>query len=92
MTKIFDPRPQIKVKDISDININVLLQETYTITTIMTEKKNPDNQQVSVSLDTCAGAGRTGRVRHTAHFTMHCSGYIDSVVCCGYVRIAVVIW
>ena len=53
MTKIFDPRPQIKVKDISDININVLLQETYTITTIMTEKKNPDNQQVSVSPDTC---------------------------------------
>ena len=50
MTKIFDPRPQIKVKDISDININVLLLETYTITTIMTEKKNQDNQSVSVRI------------------------------------------
>ena len=50
LNKIFEPRSQIKVKDIAEINIDALLQETFTVTTIMTDKKNADNQSVSVSL------------------------------------------
>lgn len=46
--KIFEPRAQLKVKDISEINVEALLAETYTTTTIMTEKKNQENQPVSV--------------------------------------------
>lgn len=49
LNKIFEPRSQIKVKDIAEINVDALLQETYTVTTIMTDKKNADNQSVSVS-------------------------------------------
>lgn len=50
LNKIFEPRSQIKVKDIAEINVDALLQETYTLTTIMTDKKNADNQTVSVSI------------------------------------------
>lgn len=46
--KIFEPRSQTKVKDIAEINVDALLQETYTVTTIITDKKNPENQSVSV--------------------------------------------
>ena len=48
MNKIFEPKPQIKIKDITDINMDQLLSETYTITTILTDKKNQDNQSISV--------------------------------------------
>ena len=40
LNKMFDPRLQIKVKDIKKINVETLLQETFTITAIMTDKKN----------------------------------------------------
>lgn len=49
LNKIFEPRSQTKVKDIAEINVDALLQETYTMTTIMTDKRNTDNQSVSVS-------------------------------------------
>ena len=49
LAKIFEPRSQIKVKDISEINVEALLLETFTGTTIMTDKKNQDNQFTSVS-------------------------------------------
>ena len=39
----------MKVKDISEVNVEVKLRETFTVTTIMTEKKNVENQAVSVS-------------------------------------------
>ena len=48
LTKIFEPKAQIKVKDISEVNIDVMLNETFTVTTIMTDKKNQDNQQMTV--------------------------------------------
>ncbi len=38
----------MQVKDISEVNIDVLLNETFTATTIMTDKKNQDNQQMTV--------------------------------------------
>ena len=49
LPKIFEPRSQIKVKDVTEINVDTLLQETFTVTTIMTDKKNADNQNISVS-------------------------------------------
>ena len=50
LTKIFEPKAQIKVKDISEVNIDVMLNETFTVTTIMTDKKNQDNQQMTVNI------------------------------------------
>ncbi|XP_053373271.1 transformation/transcription domain-associated protein-like isoform X1 [Mercenaria mercenaria] len=50
LNKIFEPRSQIKVKDVAEINVDALLQETYTVTTIMTDKKNADNQSVSYNI------------------------------------------
>jgi hypothetical protein len=49
MTKIFEPRPTLRVKDLSEINIEALLTETYTITTIQSEKKTADGTVISVS-------------------------------------------
>ncbi len=49
LPKIFDQRGQIKVRDLTEVNIEVALEETFTITTILTEKKNAENQQISVS-------------------------------------------
>ncbi|XP_052826902.1 transformation/transcription domain-associated protein [Octopus bimaculoides] len=48
--KIFEPRQQIKVKDITEVNVDVYLQEIFTVTTIMTDKKNADNQSVSYNI------------------------------------------
>ncbi|XP_040565461.1 LOW QUALITY PROTEIN: transformation/transcription domain-associated protein [Lepeophtheirus salmonis] len=42
LAKIFEPRDPIKVKDLSELNIEALLGETFTVTTITTEKKAPD--------------------------------------------------
>lgn len=39
MPKIFEPRPPIRVKDLKDVNLEQLLNETYTITPIQVEKK-----------------------------------------------------
>ncbi|XP_052799623.1 transformation/transcription domain-associated protein-like isoform X2 [Mya arenaria] len=50
LNKIFEPRSQTKVKDIAEINVEALLQETYTVTTIITDKKNADNQSVSYNI------------------------------------------
>ncbi|KAL3832377.1 hypothetical protein ACJMK2_024027 [Sinanodonta woodiana] len=50
LNKIFEPRAQLKVKDVTEINVDALLQETFTVTTIMTDKKNADNQSVSYNI------------------------------------------
>ncbi|CAH1997935.1 unnamed protein product [Acanthoscelides obtectus] len=42
MDKIFEPRPPIKVKDLSEINMEELLKETFTMTIIQTETRNKD--------------------------------------------------
>ncbi|KAK2172769.1 hypothetical protein NP493_930g01023 [Ridgeia piscesae] len=47
---IFEPKAQMKVKDIIEVNVEVKLRETFTVTTIMTEKKNVENQAVSYNL------------------------------------------
>ena len=37
LNKIFEPRGAIKVKELSELNIDALLCETFTITTVQTE-------------------------------------------------------
>ena len=46
--RIFEPRSQKKVKDLSDINVEVWLQDIFTVTTVLTDKKNAENQSVQV--------------------------------------------
>ena len=48
MQKIFEQRAQVKVRDLSEVNMEAMLEETFTITTIVTEKKNAENQPMSV--------------------------------------------
>lgn len=50
LPKIFEPRATIRVKDLSEVNIDQLLQETYTVTPIHTEKKLLDGTVVTVSI------------------------------------------
>lgn len=49
MNKIFEPRAPIKVKDLTELNIDELLKETFTITVIQTEKRNKDQTLISVN-------------------------------------------
>ncbi|GAB6032800.1 hypothetical protein CHUAL_012003 [Chamberlinius hualienensis] len=50
LNQIFEPRPSIKVKDLSEVNTDALLCETFTTTPILTEKKNQDGTTVSYNL------------------------------------------
>ncbi|CAH0549746.1 unnamed protein product, partial [Brassicogethes aeneus] len=50
MNKIFEPRAPIKVKDLSELNIEELLKETFTMTTIQTEKRNKDGNLIAYYL------------------------------------------
>ncbi|PSN44253.1 Transcription-associated protein 1 [Blattella germanica] len=50
LVKIFEPRPPLRVKDLSEINIEALLTETFTITAIQSEKKTPDGTLISYNL------------------------------------------
>lgn len=43
MNKIFEPKAPIKVGDLSELNLDELLNETFTTTTIQVEKKNKDD-------------------------------------------------
>ena len=42
LSKIFEPRQPIKVKDLNDLNVEALLGETFTTTTITIDKKGGD--------------------------------------------------
>lgn len=50
MPKIFEPRPPIRVKDLKDLNLEQLLNETYTITPIQVEKKPGENVTANYNL------------------------------------------
>ncbi|XP_033222256.1 transformation/transcription domain-associated protein [Belonocnema kinseyi] len=50
LPKIFEPRPPLKVNDLSEINIEALLKETFTITVIQSEKKAPDGTAITYNL------------------------------------------
>ncbi|XP_014681160.1 PREDICTED: transformation/transcription domain-associated protein-like [Priapulus caudatus] len=47
---IFEPKSPIKVADILDISIETLLTETFTMTTVQTEKKNADGTPTAYNL------------------------------------------
>lgn len=49
LPKIFEPRAQIRVKDLSELNISELLNETYTTTPIQADKKTADGAVVTVN-------------------------------------------
>ena len=39
----------MKVHDLTEVNVDAALEETFTTTTILTEKRNAENQPISVS-------------------------------------------
>ena len=49
LPKIFEQRGQMKVHDLTEVNVDAALEETFTTTTILTEKRNAENQPISVS-------------------------------------------
>lgn len=53
MSKIFEPRPVIRVSDLSEVNVDNLLKETFSITPIHTEKKLPDGTPITVNTFVC---------------------------------------
>ena len=50
LPKIFEPRPPLKVNDLSEINVEALLKETFTITVIQSEKTSPDGTAITYNL------------------------------------------
>jgi len=48
MQRIFDQKLQMKVKELSDIDITATLKDTFSLTMITTEKKNMENQALTV--------------------------------------------
>ena len=48
MSKIFERPAAIRVSDLSEVNVDALLKETFTITPIHTEKKLPDGTSITV--------------------------------------------
>lgn len=50
LPKIFEPKPPLRVKDIKDLNLEMLLAETYTITTIQAEKKLTEGVSINYNL------------------------------------------
>lgn len=49
LPKIFEQRGQMKVHDLTEVDVETALEETFTTTTILTEKRNAENQPISVS-------------------------------------------
>lgn len=50
LPKIFEPRSPLRVRDLSEINIEALLKETFTITAIQSEKRAADGTLITVSI------------------------------------------
>ncbi|XP_045594313.1 transformation/transcription domain-associated protein isoform X4 [Procambarus clarkii] len=50
MNKIFEPRTVIRVNDLSEVNVDALLQETFSITPIHTEKKLQDGTSITYNV------------------------------------------
>lgn len=50
LPKIFEPRQSIRVSEVKDLNLDQLLAETYTITTIQVDKKSADGTVATVGL------------------------------------------
>ncbi|CAN7997402.1 unnamed protein product, partial [Ixodes hexagonus] len=50
LNAIFEPRPGLKVKDIAELNLESVLQETFTLTNIQVEKKAADGSCASYNV------------------------------------------
>ena len=50
MSKIFEPREPLKINDLSELNVDALLDETFTITPITTTKKNTPNDNANAQV------------------------------------------
>lgn len=50
MTKIFEPKQNIRVKDLKELNLEQLLPETFTLTPIQVEKKSNDGKISTVTV------------------------------------------
>ncbi|XP_053690427.1 transcription-associated protein 1 [Sabethes cyaneus] len=49
LTNMFEPKQQIRVKDLKEINFDAILPETFTITPIQVEKKTADGKLTTVT-------------------------------------------
>lgn len=50
LTTMFEPKQTIRVKDLKDVNFEVLLPETFTITPIQVEKKTADGKIANITV------------------------------------------
>lgn len=50
LNKIFEPKPAIKVKELTEIDIEGMLADTYTVTVIQTDNKTSDGSTISYNL------------------------------------------
>lgn len=50
LESIFEPRPPIVVSDLSEINLDEILQKTFTVTSVQTSKKTKDGTIISYNL------------------------------------------
>ena len=64
MTKIFEPREALKINDLSELNIEALLDETFTITPITTTKKSSSSSHTSGGGSTDTGNASASQVTY----------------------------
>lgn len=50
LPKIFEPRASLRIHDMTEVNLEQLLSETYTVTQIQVEKKPGENEATNYSL------------------------------------------
>jgi transformation/transcription domain-associated protein len=50
LNKIFEPKPMMRVKELTEVNLDNLLAETYTLTPIVSEKKTADGTPITYNL------------------------------------------
>ncbi|KAL3212169.1 hypothetical protein MRX96_000807 [Rhipicephalus microplus] len=50
LNAIFELRPPLKFKDLSELNLDAVLQETFTLTNVQLEKKGPDGSCASYNV------------------------------------------
>lgn len=50
LNKIFEPRNSLKVKDLSELNIEAVLAESFTATVVLTDTRTPDGNNISYNL------------------------------------------
>jgi len=76
----------MKVHDLTEVNVDAALEETFTTTTILTEKRNAENQPISVSYCAAVVIDIVSKCKPRAgkyvvlSLDLHISAYILTVV------------